>query len=385
MGILKNIVNAKVSGNVGSMNFRKRGSQTVVAERSYSNSSKGNGASLLQRAHRSRLANVVNFFRTIKAIEARAWQNKPENTSDFNMLSKYNLAASPIFLTKQEAQAGASVIAPYEVSRGTLPSLAQAFETGKFNVGVNVAADFSLDTKTLGELSTAIINNNDGWQNGDKLSIAILSHAIKEVAGINVPMTSVAYVEITLDASSVLLCKDIPGISAGTLSFNSAGDLLVGATCNACFAIHSRKIQGVLETSSQSIVMKDSADVIFTQYSGAVQQDLAMASYGYQSEVLLTPGDVAPTPAEQVVTNFAWNGASYTAPRTTDAATANMQISLAITGKYLGQVTATGATVVSVGGSDTMRTAVILTPAASTAYAIKVGDTTIISGTTASA
>lgn len=385
MGILKNLVNAKVSGNVGSMNFRKRGSQTVVAERSYSNSSKGEGASLLQRQHRSRLANIVNFFRIISAIEARAWQVKPENNSDFNMFSKYNLAASPVFLTKQEAQTRASVVAPYEVSRGGLPTLVQSFEEDGFNTGVNVAAGFAIATKTLGELSTNIIANNDGWRNGDKLSIAILTHAMKEVAGLSVPQTNVAYVEITLDSSSVLLCKDIPGIANGDLKINSAGDLLVGATCTGAFAIHSRKINGVLETSSQSITMADTADAIYTKYTDASQMEAAMNSYGYQGEVLLTPGEVAPTPAEQVVDNFAWNGASYTTPRTNDAASANMQISLAVTGKFLGQISATGAVVVSAGGSATMRTAVILTPAASTAYAVKVGEETIISGTTAGA
>lgn len=385
MGILKNLVNAKVSGNVGSMNFRKRGSQTVVAERSYSNSSKGEGASLLQRQHRSRLANIVNFFRIISAIEARAWQTKPENNSDFNMFGKYNLAASPVFLTKQEAQARASVVAPYEVSRGGLPSLVQSFEEDGFNTGVNVAASFAIATKTLGELSTNIIANNDGWRNGDKLSIAILTHAMKEVAGLSVPQTNVAYVEITLDSSSVLLCKDIPGIANGDLAFNSAGDLLVGATCTGAFAIHSRKINGVLETSSQSVVLADTADAIYTKYTDASQMEAAMASYGFQGEVLLTPGEVAPTPAEQVVDNFAWNGASYTEHRTSDAANPNMQISLAVTGKFLGQISATGAVVVSAGGSATMRTAVILTPAANTAYAVKVGEETIISGTTASA
>lgn len=297
MGILKNLVNAKVSGNVGSMNFRKRGSQTVVAERSYSNSSKGAGASMLQRAHRSRLANIVNFFRVIQAIEARAWQNKPENNSDFNMFSKYNLAASPIFLTKQEQLARACVIAPYEVSRGSLLALTQSFNEGKFITGVKLEAGFDLSQNTLGALSQMVLANNVDWRNGDKLSIALLLHNIVEVAGIAAPKSAVTYVEITLDVESNESIMSLPNMALAQPTINADGMLCCGYTCNAAFAIHSRKVNGVLETSSQFIVMAAVADALYARYSSKAQQDLAMASYGYQGDVLLTPGSVTEVPA----------------------------------------------------------------------------------------
>lgn len=300
MGILKNLVNAKVSGNVGSMNFRKRGSQVVVAERSYTNLSKGKGATASQRAHRSRLANIVNFFRVIAAIEARAWQNKPENNSDFNMFSKYNLAASPIFLTKQETQARACVIAPYEVSRGSLAALAQSFDDAKFNTGVLIGDGFSLDQNTLGTFSQAVIDNNPDWQNGDKLSVALLVHNIVEVSGINVPKVGVTYIEITLDVEATTPLTAIANFAMAAPALNADGMLVFGYACNAAFAIHSRKTNGILETSSQFIVMANVADALYTQYSSDAQKELAMASYGYQADVLLTPGAVTETPAADV-------------------------------------------------------------------------------------
>lgn len=305
MGILKNLINAKVSGNVGSMNFRKRGSQTVVAERSYSNKSKGDGASTAQRLHRSRLANIVNFYRVIAAIQARAWQNKGENVSDFNMLSKYNLAKSPIFLTKQEAIARACVIAPYEVSRGSLPTLAQAFVTEGFNVGVNLGEEFVFDQNTLGAFSQAVIDNNDGWKNGDKLSIALLSHAMQPVAGVSVPKTDVVYVELTLDVESTINLMMIANLVEAAPALNADGFMCCAGQCNAAFAIHSRKVMGVLETSSQSVVMKSAAaDPVLIKYSSDQQKVLSMASYGYQADVLLTPGEVAEvSPADVKIAN----------------------------------------------------------------------------------
>lgn len=300
MGILRNLVNAKVSGNVGAMNFRKRGSQTVVAERSYSNSSKGVGASAAQRAHRSRLANIVNFFRVIQAIEARAWQNKPENTSDFNMLSKYNLAASPVFLTKQESLARACVIAPYEVSRGSLETLIQSFAENKFDTGVKVGAGFDVNQNTLGDFSQQIIDNNRGWLNGDKLSIALLSHSMVEVAGVSVPKSDVIYVEITLDVESVASMTSIINLPLAAVEVAADGELMCGFPCNAAFAIHSRKVNGVLETSSQSIIMASVSDGIFIKYTSDAQKEFAMESYGYQADVLLTPGAVTEAPAEDI-------------------------------------------------------------------------------------
>lgn len=292
MGVLKNLVNAKMSGNVGSMNFRKRGSQVVVAERSYSNSSKGQGATEAQRMHRSRLANVVNFFKAIKSIEARAWENKAENCSDFNYLSKFNLATSPIFLAKDEAQAGASVVAPYIVSRGSLEGLVSAFDTTGFKVGVVVAENFSFANNTLATFSEGVIANNAGWQNGDKLSIAILNESYKTIAGLQIPMVSVQYVEITLDVESTKNMMEVAGVSTANCSCDANGNMYIGASCIAAFAIHSRKANGMLLTSSQSVILKTPADAIYTKYTGDAQKAKAMLSYGYQEDVLLTPGAV---------------------------------------------------------------------------------------------
>lgn len=334
MGILKNLVNAKVSGNVGSMNFRKRGSQTVVAERSYSNKSKGDGASQAQRMHRSRLANIVNFYRVIAAIEARAWQNKAENVSDFNMLSKYNLAKSPIFLTKQEAVANACVIAPYEVSRGSLPTLVQSFVTEGFNVGVNLGDSFVFAQNTLGDFSQAVIDNNSGWKNGDKLSIALLTHSMQFVAGVNIPKVDVVYVELTLDVESTLNLMKVANLLAAAPGLDADGNMCCAGLCNAAFAIHSRKNLGILETSSQSIVMKSAADPIFIKYGSDQQKELSMSSYGYQADVLLTPGEVAEVaPADVKIANI--TSVTYAGSPLTSGSTIVGRGELVITGTDL--------------------------------------------------
>lgn len=288
MGILKNIVNAKISGNVGSMNFRRRGSKVVVAERSYVNSSKGNGASYKQRMHRIRIANVSSVFRAIAAIEARAWQFKGENQSDANMFFAKNLANSPVFLTAEQAKNGAAVIAPYVVSEGTLPSLAQSFDADTFHTGIKVPAGWIVGQNTVGALSMAIIANNEGVQNGDKFTFAKIEQTTSVINGKTFPMLNVTYFELTLDANSVISVASLPNYALMNFAVSERNEIICNNGGDAAFAIHSRLLSSKLYTSTQMVSMNPVQE-IFEDFTSEAQKARAMDSYGYKPDVLLTP------------------------------------------------------------------------------------------------
>lgn len=288
MGILKNIVNAKISGNVGSMNFRRRGSKVVVAERSYANSSKGYGASYKQRLHRIRIANVSSVFRSIAAIEARAWQFKGENQSDANMFFAANLANSPVFLTAEQAKNGAAVIAPYVVSEGTLPALEQSFDSNTFQSGIKVPADWIVGQNTIGALSMAIIANNEGVQNGDKFTFAKIKQATSVINGKTFPMLNVTYFELTLDANSVMSVASLPNYALMNFAVSDGGEIICNNGGDAAFAIHSRLLSSKLYTSTQMVSMNP-VQTIFEDFTSEAQKARAMDSYGYKPDVLLTP------------------------------------------------------------------------------------------------
>lgn len=288
MGILKNIVNAKISGNVGSMNFRRRGSKVVVAERSYVNSSKGNGASYKQRMHRIRIANVSSVFRAIAAIEARAWQFKGENQSDANMFFAKNLANSPVFLTAEQAKNGAAVIAPYVVSEGTLPSLAQSFDADTFHTGIKVPAGWIVGQNTVGALSMAIIANNEGVQNGDKFTFAKIEQTTSVINGKTFPMLIVTYFELTLDANSVKSVASLPNYALMNFAVSEGNEIICNNGGDAAFAIHSRLLSSKLYTSTQMVSMNP-VKTIFEDFTSEAQKARAMDSYGYKPDVLLTP------------------------------------------------------------------------------------------------
>lgn len=291
MGKFTNIVSAQITGNVGSMNFRRKDGEIVAAQRAETNSSKGDGASYAQRLHRIRIANIANVYRAIAQIEKRGWENKGANQSDFNMFAKFNLANSPVFLTKQEAALGAAVCAPYAVSRGSLAPTNGRYTGGTiFNFGINIGDEaIDWDTMTIPEFSRRVIENNPGWQYGDKLSACVCHQITRTVSGVEVPQVEVTYLEITLDADSTQLVSDMGNWDAmqldaandHTLQFLDGGD--------AAFVIHSRETAGKLLTSEQNMILLNEYSELYRKYTGDAQRDAAMASYGYKDAVLLDP------------------------------------------------------------------------------------------------
>lgn len=291
MGKFTNIVSAQITGNVGSMNFRRKDGEIVAAQRATTNSSKGDGASYAQRLHRVRIANIANLYRAIALIEKRGWENKGANQSDFNMFSKFNLAYSPVFLTKQEAELGAAVVAPYAVSRGSLSPTNGRYTGGTiFNFGLSIGeGDIDWDTISIPDFSARIIENNKGWEYGDKLSACVCHQITRTVSGVTVPQVEVVYLEITLDANSTQLVSDMGNWDAmqldaandHTLQFLDGGD--------AAFVIHSRETTGHLLTSEQDMVLLNTFSEIFVKYTSPAQQEAAMQSYGYKDAVLLDP------------------------------------------------------------------------------------------------
>lgn len=287
MGKLRNIVSAKISGNVGSMSFRDRGADVVVAERSYTNSSKGTGATEKQRIHRSRLANIVNFFRGIKAIESRAWEGKDRYVSDFNRFTSLNLASSPIFLTKQEAALGACIIAPYGVSRGSLAPCGGHYDDTAFVTDIVLASSFSPAEATVADLAKQIVDNNPGWAYNDKLSCCFMRQINRTLSGATIPQVEVIYFELTLDAESTTRLDEL--INWDSIQPDNGGHLQFLDGGDAAFAIHSREVAGALFTSEQDVVMRFPANAVYTKYSSEAQMQAAMDSYGYKEDVLLNP------------------------------------------------------------------------------------------------
>lgn len=311
MGKFTNIVSAQITGNVGSMNFRRKDGEIVAAQRATTNSSKGDGASYAQRLHRIRIANIANMYRAIAQIEKRGWENKGANQSDFNMFSKFNLANSPVFLTKQEAELGATVVAPYAVSRGSLvPIECKYVEETIFQFGLKLgSAEIDWDTMSIPDFSARIIENNKGWQYGDKLSACVCHQITRTVSGVTIPQVEVVYLEITLDADSTQLLTDMGNWDALQIDADNDHVLRFLDGGDAAFIIHSREVAGKLLTSEQDMILQNPYGEIYRNYTSDAQRDAAMQSYGYKDAVLLDPNSEN---ASEASASFFFNKISLT-------------------------------------------------------------------------
>lgn len=292
-----------MKGNVGDMTFRSNGGQTIVSERSRENRSAGDGATYAQRVQRCKLANIVNFYKVIRAFEAKAWEGKARKVSDYNMFAAKNLPTNKIYLPKNYAAAGAVVADRYQISQGSLRQIGVAWFGGP------AYTDIALDgltigaATTIGELSEAIIAANADFMNGDKLTFGVLRIEYFNVGGQNMPGLSVEYIEFNLDvASTDLVANNLRSANGSLVSYNDT--LAVQLEGTGLLLVHTRETNGKLYCSTQRVTMQSTSES--NPYGSDEWIEKCADSYGYQASVLIQPGSEAD--AIQGTTYYSING-----------------------------------------------------------------------------
>lgn len=287
------IVKGDLKGNAGQFSFRQVKGVTVASGRIYNNSSAGDGATLAQREHRCKLANIVNFYRAISEFEKRAWEGKPVNVSDYNMFVKQNLANNDIYLPKNYATVGACVADNYVVAKGHLTPVVIS---PIFGAGVNsIKTQLAVGTLpvgsdyTVGQLSQAIIDNNAGYNNGDKITFGFIRKRNTTIGAVTYPFIDVEYIEMQLDTQSDVIAADLwfsrnfsYGIDSNAISFDGSAD--------AVFAVHTRMLGSELLASNQVVVLP--AAQTTNPYGTEAWIEACCDSYGYKGDVLIQPSEV---------------------------------------------------------------------------------------------
>ena len=292
-----------MKGNAGQLSFRQQGGMTIVSGRIYNNKSAGDGSSLAQRNQRIRLAGVVNLYKAISLFEKKAWEGKPANVSDYNMFVKKNLSAGNVYFTKEEASLGAAYPMRCLVAQGSLSPITLTWITEDITTDLNLG-EFVIDGEaTVGELSAAIIANNYGYKQGDKITFGLCRVVWLQVGTTRFPSVQTEYIELTLDTASEALCSEV--CASANAEFKSAdGKLSITAEGHGAMIVHTREESNRLLCSTQMMVLQvrsGSAE----PYSSDEAKQAAADSYGYQPAVLIQPGEYAaggdtpePTPSK---------------------------------------------------------------------------------------
>lgn len=301
------LIKGDMKGNAGQLSFRQQGGMTIVSGRIYNNKSAADGASYAQREQRIRLSGVVNLYKAIEAFEKKAWEGKPARVSDYNMFVKKNLAAANVYFTKEQASLGACYPMRCIVSQGSIAPINMSWITE--NVTTDIAlGNFQIESQaTVGNLSAAIIANNYGYAQGDKITFGLLRVVWLQVGESRFPSVQPEYIELTLDTTSTDICGDV--LTSRNAQFISANSVLaMQVEGDAAIIVHTREQNAQLMCSTQLMVLKASQGAA-NPYSTDEAKQAAADSYGYQSRVLIQPGDYAeggdtptPTPTTKTVT-----------------------------------------------------------------------------------
>ena len=208
--------------------------------------------------------------------------------SDYNKVVSVNLGKAPVYLTKQEAQAGACLVAPYEVSHGLIKSISVS---GKGNQAVTDISlgDLAITDETMvKEFSNAVVQNNGLYEYGDQITFFLVRQEVNDVTML--PMAVVEACCVVLDKASeskLLTVVDARGFSVqeGHLAAQAAHDF----GDHGLVWIHSRKQAAKTLVSTQHLICENN---LMKEYQGQAAYQRATDSYGGVSDVYLRPNGV---------------------------------------------------------------------------------------------
>lgn len=272
-------------GKVGDLVFARRlGQQTT---RAY-NSNPKDAKTRSQVTQRVKMANVIAMYRALKNICNHSFEGLSVGQTSYSAFVKANLTGNKVSLTKEAASFGACVVAPYLISRGSLPSI-QVEGTGADAVTNIAVGGLTISgTTTIGQFADALVANNAGIEYGDQLTYVSLVQQTDANTGY--PVVVAGIYEVTLNSASTDKVRDfIPEVGSSVKNGFLAHGALIG---RGGFAwILSRKQTGAsLMVSTQRLVLT-SPDV-YDQFATADANTRAISSYGFTMEPILAPGVV---------------------------------------------------------------------------------------------
>ena len=281
MAILKGIFR-KQTGSIGDMTLRVVNGQTVTSEKVTRNTSK----TFAQMVRRVQWANVVNLFRAFEGTLHPSFESRPRSWSDFNAFMSANIGQYGVYLTASEASQGGCLVAPYQITRGSLPSVGMGTtEAGVITSDIKVGALDITDETTLAAFSAAVRANNSGWEYGDQLSAYVALQKVNTIT--QVPYVEVHAYEITLAEDDETLVLDL--IDNDPTCFAVVDQkLCLNAPINggACY-VHSRKDGQKTRVSTQRFTATND---LLDAYTTEAKRTEAIISYGGKtSGAFLTP------------------------------------------------------------------------------------------------
>ena len=313
MAILKSLIVRGGRKQIGGMVLYSRNGETIARELAPQVSNPRTPAQMEQRV---KLSNLVSFYRANAGWMNGAFENKKERESDYNAFVAANIGSSMVALSKTDVAAGAAVVAPYKITSGSLPIVETVLNGHDLVSNLYVGAQTIGSSTTIGELSQALLANNNGLEEGMQISVIINLQLAS--AGTGVPYITARAYEMILDTQSTELVESVMpdgileavGTTNKALGINTT-DLGDGA---AAFVL-SKTIGGRILVSTQSLVFFGS-NATYRNYTSITAWNGAITSYGEGADVFLSSasaGGANSVAATLALLGLDVNGSEYVA------------------------------------------------------------------------
>lgn len=271
----------KQVGSIGDLTFKQVNGMTIVSEKiTHMTNPRTDG----QMRTRTRWNNIVAMYKGIRPLLNKGFENKAAGLSDFNMFMKMNMQKEPVYLTKQAVAGGACVATAYQISQGSLPAIVLTGTGQNVKTDIRLGGESITANTTVAQFAAAVVQNNPDYRYGDQISFFLVKQMVNAETGI--PYCQFSAAKVVLDAANTEKLADVTGNSHG---FASADGLLahVGNDNDCAYGwVHTRKSNGKLLVSSQSLVSANSKEA---EYKGDAAYNLARSSYGVSIDVFLAP------------------------------------------------------------------------------------------------
>ena len=279
MAILNGIIK-KMNGSAGSLTFKTVAGRTIVSEKM---TTVRNTHTDAQQRQRMKWANIIRMYSGITPLLMNGFEKKEAGQSDYNVFVRLNTACVPVYLSKAEADGGACIAAPYQITRGILPSIEVTGTGAETKTDISIGSlTIDADT-TVAQFSQAVVNNNPDYSYGEQISFFSILQEINELTGI--PYCQFGATAVVLNKSSEVKLWDFVN-KAGFASVS--GFLGHGEDeGDGCYAwVHSSYSNGKTHVSTQFLIDNNS---LLPEYTSADAFTMAAESYGGINDVFLTP------------------------------------------------------------------------------------------------
>lgn len=241
-----------------------------------------------QMRQRVKLSNLVAFYKANKNWMRNAFEDKAQRESDYNAFVAANIGNTLVALTKSEVASGAAVAAPYQITRGSILSIEHTLQGSTIKTNLNLGNFQIASGTTIGQLSTAILNNNLTLSEGMQLSLVVNVQQSGNAS--QQPYIVVRVYEFLLNRTSTepltnYFPDSVTTIAAGANNYSLALNTISYSEGGATFIL-SHSVGGVTRVSSQRLQLFGSKSV-YNAHTTAAAMEAAIDSYGVGADVFL--------------------------------------------------------------------------------------------------